>query len=251
MRSQHTAAILSLVAFIIGAAIALGASYGRQFGLWDYETGLKILVPGVALGVIGAVSGLLWLARALFGNNSAGWRYGAVGLAGSLLLTYIPLNHLWLYYVSPPIHDISTDIEYAPPFVALLPLRAGAPNGPEYDGPMRVVYKGRAMNTAYAQKLAYPEIKTAGLLSRTDVIFWRAFERAKNAGWNVVNFNEKTGSIEATNTFFWFGLVSDISIRVKPAGKIGTRLDIRSKSRTGENDMGMNAGLVRSFVKSL
>ncbi|HEV2650497.1 MAG TPA: DUF1499 domain-containing protein [Rhizomicrobium sp.] len=251
MRSQHAAAILSLVTFIIGAAIALTASYGSRFGLWDYALGLKILVPGVVLGIIGVLSGGLWLARALTGNNSAGWRYGAVGLASSLVLTYIPLNHLWLYFTSPPIHDISTDIEYAPPFVALLPLRAGAPNGPEYDGPKKVVYKGRTMNTAYAQKLAYTDIKTAGLLSRTDVIFWRAVERAKSAGWNVVNFDEKTGSIEATNTFFWFGLVSDISIRVKPAGKLGTRLDIRAKSRTGENDMGMNAGLVRSFVKSL
>jgi Protein of unknown function (DUF1499) len=251
MRSQHAAAILSLVTFIIGAAIALGASYGRRFGLWDYETGLKILVPGVVLGIVGAASGLLWLARALFGNNSAGWRYGAVGLAGSLLLTYIPLNHLWLYYTSPPIHDISTDIEFPPPFVALLPLRAGAPNGPEYDGPKRVTYQGKTMSVSYAQKLAYPLIIPAGRLSRTDVIFWRAFERAKDSGWDVVNFDEKAGNIEATNTFFWFGLVSDISIRVKPAGKLGTRLDIRAKSRTGDNDMGMNAGLVRGFVKSL
>src|ERR1700761_4539806 len=174
MRSQHVAAILSLVTFIIGAAIALTASYVCRFGLWDYALGLKILVPGVAFGIIGLLSGAIWLARALRGNNSAGWRAGAVGLAGSLLLTYIPLNHLWLYYTSPPIHDISTDVEFAPPFVALLPLRAGAANGPEYDGPKPVVYKGRTMSTAYAQKLAYPDIITKGLLSRPDIIFWRA-----------------------------------------------------------------------------
>ncbi len=110
MRSQHAFAVLSLVCFVVGAAIALTASYGCRFGAWDYATGLKILVPGAALGVLGSLAGALWLARALIGNNSAGWRFGALGLGGALVLAFIPLNHLWLYFTSPPIHDISTDV---------------------------------------------------------------------------------------------------------------------------------------------
>ncbi|MGZ5999862.1 MAG: DUF1499 domain-containing protein [Rhizomicrobium sp.] len=46
-------------------------------------------------------------------------------------------------------------------------------------------------------------------------------------------------------------MTSDIAIRVKPAGKIGARLDIRSKSRIGENDMGMNAAIVRDYIKAV
>jgi uncharacterized protein (DUF1499 family) len=57
--------------------------------------------------------------------------------------------------------------------------------------------------------------------------------------------------IEATATSWWFGLTSDVAIRIKPAGKIGARLDIRSKSRIGENDMGMNAEIVRDFVRAV
>ncbi len=83
------------------------------------------------------------------------------------------------------------------------------------------------------------------------ILFWHAFERAKDMGWNIVAFDEKADTIEATNTAFWFGLVSDISIRVKEAGRVGGRLDIRSKSRAGENDMGLNAAIVRGFVHSL
>ena len=71
------------------------------------------------------------------------------------------------------------------------------------------------------------------------------------SGWNIVSFNEKDGMIEASLTHFWFGLTSDIAIRVKPAGKIGARLDIRSKSRVGENDMGMNAAIVRDYIKAV
>lgn len=36
---------------------------------------------------------------------------------------------------APPIHDISTDVDDPPPFVAIPPLRAGAYNAAEHGGP--------------------------------------------------------------------------------------------------------------------
>ena len=260
MRSQYIAAIGSLVCFIIGAAIALTASHGTAAGWWDYATGLKIALPGFVLGGIGAVAGGLWLTRALRGNDSAGWKFGALGLAGCLLLAGIPLNQLRLYFVSPPIHEVSTDVEYPPPFVALLPLRAGATNPPSYDGMVLITYGGRRTHTAAAQKKAYPDIKPyVALLNPRQtpdilpakILFWRGFERAKDLGWNIVAFNETDGTMEATHTSFWFGEVQDIAIRVRPAGKIGAKLDIRAKSRTLENDMGATAALVRGYLKAL
>lgn len=261
MRSQQVAAVTSLGCFILGAAIGLVASYGTRLGWWDYATGLKILLPGFLLAVVGSLSGAIWIARALNINDSAGWRFGALGLAGSLVVAFIPLNQLRLYLSSPPIHDISTDVEYPPQFSALLPLRAGAANGPEYDGMKLVEYGGRKTHVAAAQKKAYPDIKGYPALlnpqARADIdpmkiLFWRAFETAKHmSGWNVVSFNEKDGTIEAYTVSFWFGLTSDIAIRIKPAGKIGARLDIRAKSRSGENDMGMNAAIVRDFRKAV
>ncbi len=257
MRSQHAAALLSLGCFVLGAAVALVASCGTQLGWWDYPTGLKILAPGFVLGAAGAAAGGLWLARALGGNDSAGWKFGAVGLTGSLLLVLVPLNELRLTLISPPIHDVSTDPEFPPRFVALLPLRSGAQNGPDYDGAKPVTVGGKRTTVAAAQKKAYPEIKPFyALLGAANphpqtTEFWRAFERAKDAGFDVVAFSEKDGTIEATHTSFWFGLTQDIAIRVRIAGKIGARVDIRAKSRTGENDAGATAQIVRSYLQSL
>ena len=260
MRSQFVAALVSLICFVIGAAIAVTASYGTQAGWWDYAAGLKILSPGFALGLAGVASGGLWLTRALRGNDSAWWKLGAPALAGSLLLAGVPLNQARLYLISPPIHDISTDVEYPPPFVALLPLRGGAENPPDYDGMKLITYGGRRTHTAAAQKKAYPDIKpfVALLTPRqtpdvhpAKILFWRGFERIKDMGWTLVAYNEDEASIEATATSIWFGRVADISIRVKPAGKIGARLDIRAKCRTGENDMAFTAQLVRGYLKAL
>ena len=260
MRSQLIAAGVSLICFILGAGIALTASYGTQLSWWDYETGLRLLAPGAVLGIAGAASGGLWLTRALRGNDSAGWKFGALGLAGSLLLAGIPLNQARLYLISPPIHEVSTDVEYPPPFVALLPLRGAAENGPEYDGMKLIDYGGRRTHTAAAQKKAYPDIKPFVALlnprqsSDVDpqkILFWRGFELAKRLGWNIVAFDEHEGTMEATHTSLWFGQVADIAIRVKPAGKIGARLDIRAKTRNGQSDMGATAALVRGYLKAL
>ena len=255
MRSRT--AVISLACFVLGAVLSLGASYGTRFGWWDYPTGLKILAPGFLFGLAGAVTGGLWSYRALGGNDSTGWKFGAVGFAGSLLLVLVPLNELRLYLVSPPIHDVSTDPEFPPPFVALLPLRAGAQNGADYDGLKLVTYQGRRTTEAAAQKKAYPDIKPYYVLlgtanqHRQATVFWRAFERAKDSGFDVVAFDEAQGTIEATHTSFWFGLRQDIAIRVKLAGRIGARLDIRAKSRTGQNDAGAAAGLVRGYLKAV
>jgi len=255
MRSQP--AFLSLACFVLGAAIALTASYGTGFGWWDYTTGLKILAPGFLIGLAGAASGGLWLARALSRNDSTGWKFGALGVAGSLLLVGIPLNEARLYLMSPPIHDVSTDPEFPPRFVALLPLRARAQNGPDYDGATIVTVRGKSTTVAAAQKKAYPDIKPYLVLlgaanqHKQSTLFWRAFRRAQDADFDIVAFDEKAGTIEATHTSFWFGLKQDIAIRVREAGKYGARLDIRAKSRTGENDAGAAAQIVRAYLRAM
>jgi fatty-acyl-CoA synthase len=263
MRSQYIAAIASLLCFVVGAAIVGFAVHATMVHQWDYATGLQWAIPGFAVGGIGAAAGLLWIYRALHDNNSYGWKFGALGLAGCLVLAGVPLNQVRLYFFSPPIHDISTDPEYPPPFKAVLPLRTGAVNGPEYDGAKFVTYHGKRMTVAAAQKKAYLDIRPWSNLFPTPTntpptegtprskAFWHAYFTMQKLGWNIAGFDEKTGMIEGTVPSFWFGLTSDVAVRVKPAGRIGALIDIRAKSRDVENDMGFNAGLVRQYRASL
>lgn len=260
MRIQLIAARLSLIAFLAALAVCLTAAFGTRLGYWQYATGFRILWPGAAIGAVAALSGMLWMALALRNNDRLGWRWGFAGLIGAIVLLYSPLRAASLAWGAPPIHDISTDVEYAPAFKALLPLRGNAANGPEYDGPKKVVLKGKITTVAELQKLNYPDIKPeAKLLNPHNnpgihpqaVLFWRAFERAKEMGWNIVAFDAKTGVIEATDTTFWFGFTDDIAIRVVPAGSLGAKLDIRSKSRIGTTDYGRNAERIRDYLKGL
>jgi hypothetical protein len=255
MRYQTVFAWIALVGFSVGAAVASTGCIGTRFGLWDYAHGLTIVAPGVGIGMVALASGLTWIVRALWHNDSRGWRIGASGLIGSALLVGIPAHHQWLLRARPPICDISTDIGDAPQFRDLLALRHGAANPPEYDGPKPVVVDGEKMPVSLAQKYAYLDIKPlerlAGAIPQNEFVnkyFWRSLNAVNALNWQVVGYDIKAGRIEAISRSFWFGISSDIVIRVRPAGVIGVRVDIRSKSRVGKGDAGRNADLVRIFI---
>ena len=256
MRYQPILARVAFGGFLLGLAVALTACFGSRLGFWDYAKGVRILIPGVAIGAVALGCGLAWIARALAANNSLSWRLGGIGLVGSALLVGIPLNNLWLAYSLPAIHDISTDIGDAPQFRTLLTWRDGAPNPPAYDGPNLVTYDGERVTTSLAQKYAYLDIKPLELLAGNTPqkefyrkLFWRALNAVHALNWQVASFDLKSGRIEATDTSFWFGNVSDIVIRVRQAGAIGVRIDIRAKSRIGVADRGRNAELIRRFLR--
>jgi hypothetical protein len=256
MRYQPILAKVAFGGFLLGLAVALTAAFGTRLGLWDYALGVKILVPGVAVGAFALGCATVWIARALAANDSLGWRLGGIALIGSALLVGIPADNLWLAYFLPPIHDISTDIGDAPQFHTLLAWRKGAPNPPSYDGPLVVTFGGERVTTALAQKYAYVDIKSLERLDRRTPqkeflhkLFWRALNAVNALDWQVASFDLKSGRIEATDASFWFGTVSDIVIRVRPAGAIGVRIDIRAKSRVGIADRGRNADLIRAFLR--
>lgn len=84
----------------------------------------------------------------------------------------------------------------------------------------------------------------------SDKAFEQALAAARKMSWVIVDANAAEGRIEATDTTFWFGFKDDIAIRVIPADK-GSRVDIRSVSRVGKSDVGMNAKRIRKYMKEL
>ena len=69
-------------------------------------------------------------------------------------------------------------------------------------------------------------------------------------GWTVVAADQSSGRIEANEASRWFGFVDDVVIRVSADGA-GSRIDVRSVSRMGRSDFGVNAGRVRAYLAAL
>jgi len=230
MRLRWVPALLGLVA----AVLVLAAGPGTRFGLWDFRTGFSALRWGAYAGLAAvAVAILLFIVRPGPG--------GVVPLVLGLLLGLGAALVPWLLIQQarrvPPIHDITTDLDRPPKFVAVLPLRAGAPNPATYGG----------SEVAEAQRRGYPDIKPLLLSVPAGTAYSRALASARGMGWELVASDSTTGRIEATATTPWFGFKDDVVVRVRPEGS-GSRIDVRSVSRVGKSDIGTNARRIRTYL---
>lgn len=229
---------LGVLAFaILVTVIGVMAGFGSRWGLWNFRTGFSMLRWAAYGGILTIALGAVALYRA----RPNGPRRGLAAAAAALLLGLLVVGVPWLNQRAaagaPPIHDITTDTENPPPFVAVAPLRADAPNPVEYGGE----------ETAVQQRRAFPEIRPVILDLPADRAFQRALDAAAAQGWEIVDANPADGRIEATDRTFWFGFYDDVVIRLTPLdGR--TVLDVRSKSRIGRGDMGTNARRVREYI---
>ncbi len=229
---------LSLCALL--ALIAAGA--GSRWGLWHFRTGFAILKYAAYGGVAAMVVDLAALLSAINIKKGGGMGVAAALVAVAMAVTAVVVPFSWKRTAAgvPRIHDISTDLENPPRFVAILPLRLGAPNPVEHGGP----------EVAAQQRQAYPDLKTLALDIPADQAFDKALAVARRLHWSIVAEVPDEGRIEATDTTFWFGFKDDIVIRIAQA-EGHARVDIRSLSRVGVSDAGTNARRIRTFLKML
>ncbi len=244
---------LALAAGVAIGAIALAAPVGVWLGLWDFRRGFELLFNvanawGMAVAIAAFVVGvaLMVLARALGTGNAS--RLGALAFAGALIAWvgyWVPQSYRPGEGI-PPIHDISTDTEDPPAFVAVLPLRAGAANTNEYGRSPDMTPETLAELT----RQAYPDLTTVVLPVPPGEAFERALAAVRALGWDLVAQVPAEGRIEATDTTFWFRFKDDIVIRIRPADG-GSAIDARSVSRVGRGDAGTNARRLRRFFAEL
>ncbi|NTW65638.1 MAG: DUF1499 domain-containing protein [Nitrospirae bacterium] len=227
------------LAVLAGLAAAL-AGFGHRWGWWHYRTGFMVLKGAAYVGIAAAavsVAGLIMTRPLLL-------RQGAVlslaGILVGLLTAGIPWSWQRTIKKVPRIHDITTDTENPPTFVAILPLRKNAMNPAEYGGP----------DIAAQQRKGYPDIVPLHLAVQPARAFEQAVQAARDMGWEIVDASSDRLHIEATDTTFWFGFKDDVVVRVMPDPQ-GSRIDVRSLSRVGKSDVGTNAKRIRAFLRKL
>ena len=81
--------------------------------------------------------------------------------------------------------------------------------------------------------------------------FTRAEAVARQMGLTVTRSDPSAGLLEAMATSRLFGFHDDIAIRVRPEADGTSRIDMRSKSRDGQGDFGVNAARIRTFVQAI
>jgi len=226
---------IGLALSLAGAALLVAGPLGTRVGVWSFIIGYLMLGLSVLLALVGASLSLAG------GVKTGRWKLPVAGIVIGLAAVSVPSAAILSARDTPPIHDITTDPDNPPLFVAILPLRTGAANPPEYDGG----------DVTAQQRRAYPDIQPLVLAVKGEDAFNRSMTVVRDLGWNVVANDREAGRIEAVDTTFWFGFKDDVVIRVRELSPGSTRIDVRSKSRVGNADLGRNAQRVRTLLDRL
>ena len=238
---RHLPGLGLLLAAVAMVLLALGP-IGWRAGWWHFRVGFFYLMPWA--GYFGIASVVVSVLALVLGRAVIGWRGVAIGIVACIaggLAAYAPIHYYAMRGKYPPIDDITTDTANPPAFVAVVAARLAEGDNPANYGGARI---------AQQQRLAYPDIAPLALAIPPAQAFSHALDAAQRMGWTIVDGNPVTGRIEANDRSLWFGFTDDIVIRIAASGA-GSKIDMRSSSRHGRGDFGVNAARIRAYLAAL
>jgi len=224
--------------FIIGAFLLIAGLLAPSLGLSPMIAMLLISL-GLLLFIVAAICGAIGLIRSSGSAGASSALFAWLGVVAGVA-AIINVSMTMGGAGGAPIHDISTDTDDPPAFVEVAKLRGPNENPAEYSGP----------ETAAIQKTAYPDIESIVMPDSPGFVFETALQVAGDMGWEIVASDIETGIIEATASTPFAGFKDDVVIRIRSQGPEAI-VDVRSKSRIGRGDMGVNAKRVRAFSEKL
>jgi uncharacterized protein (DUF1499 family) len=201
------------------------------------------LVPGLAGFVSLALGGLVAIIVTILGIIRAFRRRGFGG-GGTVAASIAALVFVVLAAGSrgaPRINDFTTDTTDPPVFkrAATLPPNAGRDLGyPAAFAAQQATCCADLAPARLAQDPAAAFVVVEGTASAMP-------------SWTVTSRDPQAGELEAVATSRLFGFQDDVVVRVRPDPAGGSRVDMRSKSRVGQGDLGANAARIRAFETAL
>lgn len=228
---------------LFAAAIVFIGILGLRGSQIEPIAGLGLLASGLLVAAMGLL--LSMMAFAVI------WRSGARGLGRTMLamglgiLMLAPLG--WLAYLAvtePVVADVSTDLVDPPKFEAAFKLRPRGSNAID-------TFPGEAVN---ANRSIRPPLTTAEFDVEADRLFPVIVKVAESQHWRIVETRKpargREGRVEAVARTAVLGLRDDVVIRIRGEGDI-SRVDLRSASRVGRSDLGVNARRIHAFLAEM
>ncbi|HYD37789.1 MAG TPA: DUF1499 domain-containing protein [Allosphingosinicella sp.] len=245
------ARIVTWGAWLLGVgavAAALVAAFGSAAEMWGFRAGLTSLRYLFWAAAAGAVLGLIGLVLA---------RRRAKLMLANLVALVVALGFV-LYLGNlvrtarsvPAIHDVATNLDDLPQFTRL-EVRADNLEKIPDEGkaelkPLPPEERWKAVHRAH-----YGDLRTVRVATPPVETVRRAAALARDRGWEIALVDEAAGTLEATETSRFFRFKDDVVVRVRPAPGGGSLVDMRSISRVGASDVGVNAERVRRFLADL
>ncbi len=246
------ARLITWAAVVLGIGsvlVALVGALGAGQGLWHFRPILTLVLryaffaaaAGALLGLIGLIltrrRGKLMLANLAALVVALGF----VLFLGNLIRTARSV---------PAIHDVTTNLADVPQFSRLAVRADNLENVPDMGRPelkaMAPEERWKAVHAA-----GYGDLRTVRVPMNVADAIRRAEALARERGWEVALVDTEAGVLEAVDTSLFFRFKDNVVVRARPDPAGGSQVDMRSISRVGGSDVGVNAKRVRSFLEDL
>lgn len=229
---------------LFSLAVVLLAIVIARAGLLDTVPVVVTLGAGLALSVLGILVAFLAFA-VIWHTGASGFGRAVSAIALGLVILAYPAYLAATTWKLPPITDITTDALDPPRYEAIAQLRTRAANPVMYAG----------LYAAELQRSAYPDIEPLMLDAPPEAVYRAALKLVEKRKWKVVNARppvtmRRDGFIEAVALTPVMTFRDDVALRFRAIGA-GTRVDMRSSSRYGDRDLGINAARVTHFLEDL
>lgn len=223
---------LIAVALVAAGVVAAHFQYATPFG------GFQIFVLGFLLGILAFIFGVIGIFATRNPMRAPARPRAVIGTILGLFVI-VPIFAIVMRTARyPAINDITTDTENPPEFVHAAELAPNHGRDLKYD---KAKYAER-------QKRGYGAVAPLKMPETPDDAFAVVQKKAREMpGWQITNIDPGARTIEGYDTSGLFHFQDDFVIQVRPAQGGGSLLEMRSKSRDGEGDLGVNYKRIETF----
>ena len=242
VRRPSRAARWALPPSVFAPVLAGTSILAHRLGTLSDLNFVYVLFAALVFALAGALLALFGL-RALWRDAAVGGRRSGLALALSAPILLPAAAAVWLFQVTAPLSDISTDTQDPPHF-----------SSPSIPGPGMNANEPPRLNAAL-QKQFYENVTGRRYQLSSDGIAAQVTAVVLEKGWEPLSekpVERAQGEwlIEAKVTSTVLGFVDDIVVRVTDEGE-STYVDMRSASRFGAYDLGTNARRIVEFMNAL
>lgn len=244
---SHTGILLGIGAPVVAVAMALATGAGllgwqTSFGSLPTLTYAAMAGGGLALIAVPAL-----LVRKYWGRIV--WPLIALVLAAGFV-GYVSYSFGKAATV-PPIHDITTDLSNPPDFATLVlrtDNREVVPDGGRAD----LAALDNAARWRRWHEEGYADIQPIAIPVSVPDAVAASETLVADRGWELAVVEPDAGRLEATETISIYRFKDDVVLRIAPnPNGEGSIVHMRSVSRVGISDLGVNGDRIRAFLADL
>lgn len=231
---------LALLDALAAISVAAAGIVAAHFGFSVPFFGFTMFLGGLLFAVIAVVLAIIAFIVMLFSIRARLGRVRAIAAMLIGLLIIVPTIIVFITHRYPLINDITTDTKNPPEFT----------NAQKLQNPQRNLTYNPAVGAVQQAFPGYQDLAALRLDGQPEDVYRKAeIIAGEIPTWQITYRDPAIHTLEATATSWLFHFTDDFVIQVRPGGKDASLVEMRSKSRDGTGDFGVNYHRIESFFQ--